>query len=496
MDARTHTQWTSAPASSNGLLHGNILLSTSSLSEPSTPISSVQAQNMGEGAQQLDQLESQIKALRQQALGTQNTLQQMKGRDAHQLPFDLVSDAPWVLGVEGLVVGLGALVMGGVLGWYAWRRPVTRSPSVEGDFADSQQYLDEDDREPQLGIFKTPEVPAVASAPVHEFTRNFPEVVDFVHSAPMAESESVLNLFWDEEKPPLPESEPEPAQDLLNPVPSADASPFAPPSPSLEFDPEVAASEVERVRKSLADKRDARARQRMYDEWPRDSLQPALASEMPEQEEAPAGDAVPVDGPADGPVFTALVEQEEVLPGAAVDLALDLDLDLDLGTDSQGAPESEPDLMVQAMKDLGQHSAEPADVPPPSDAPVQELALESASDTHEDWHNDESMVEFEFTPLAETPDTVPNPDLVEPIQAMEADVDVDAPVGPDPAVQLELAQEFLALGLLQGARELALEVLEGSDADLQSQAQALIDQLDTVETAQRVGALIDAPAAL
>lgn len=463
---------------------------------------------MGDGAQKLDQLESQIKELHQQALSTQSSLQQLKSRDAHSLPFDHLPDVPWVLGVEGLVLGLGALVLGGVLGWYAWRRPFAKPAPAEDDFADSQQYLNAEDQEPQLGVFKTPEVRATDGTTEHAFTRNFPEEVDFAQSAPMAESESVLNLFWDEEKPPLQES----ALDLLESVPGADASPFAPPSPSLEFDPEVAASEVERVRKSLADKRDARARQRMYDDWPRDPMHhPALASaEMSEHDEEPVEAAMPVDSPTVEPVCSVLDTPDDTAPNVEIDLALDLDLDLDLGADSQGESEPVPDLMVQAMRDLGQHFPESsADLLPNSDMPEPELAWDSAADAHEDLQDagpapvlelaggaaeGEPLVEFEFIPRAVTQDAVPNLALLEPIQAM--DVDVDAHAEPNPAVQLELAQEFLALDLLQGARELALEVLECGDATLQSQAQALIGQLDTMETAQRVGALIDAPAAL
>lgn len=495
MNARNHREWTPDLASSNGLLNGNILLSTSSLSEPSAQITSVQAQNMGGGAQQLDQLESQLKALHQQALSTQTTLQQLKTQDVNSFPLNLLSDASWVLGAEGFVLGLGALVLGGVLGWYSWRRPVAESAMVEADFADSRIYLNEKDPAPQPDVFKTPEVQGTASTPAHAFTRNFPEEVDFAQSAPMAESESVLNLFW-ADAPPSP---PEPVEDMLEPMRSADPSPFAPPAPSLEFDPEVAASEVERVRKSLADKRDARARQRMNDDWTRDSMHLSLASaDMSEQGAEPAR--------------AELLEAQEAVPlGAEVDLALDLDLDLDLdfGADSEVEPEPVSDLIAQAMKDLGNHSLEPPEeVLPHSDAPVPELTMDSPADgsepAQEDPRNDAPMVEFEFVPQAETQDTVPNLAQVEPVQAVDVDVDmvvdvdadVEAHVGPDPAVQLELAQEFLALDLLQGARELALEVLQGGDANLQSQAQALIDQLNTLETAQRVGALVDTPAAL
>jgi len=492
MKARTHGEWTPDLASSNGLLNGNILLSTSSLSESSVQTAPVQAQNMGGGAQQLDQLESQIKALHQQALGTQTTLQQLQAQNVKDFPFGIASDASWVLGAEGLVLGLGALVLGGVLGWYAWRRPVAKSAMVEADFADSRIYLKEEGQEPQPGVFKTPEVQVAASAPAHAFTRNFPEEADFAQSAPIAESESVLNLFWDD----APPAQSETVEDMLEPMRSADPSPFAPPSPSLEFDPEVAASEVERVRKSLADKRDARARQRMYDDWPRDSLHPAPAhADIPEHDIEPAGAETHLEGPDVAPSFAVLDAQQALPPSDEVDLALDLDLDLDLGADSEDEPEPVPDLMAQAMKDLGNHSLEPpVDVVPHSDAPEPELPMDSPAAAQEVWHEDEPMVEFEFMPRAETQDTVPNLALLEPIQAM--DTEADGHVAPNPTVQLELAHEFLALDLLQGARELALEVLECGDSAQQSQAQALIDRLDTMETAQRVGALIDSPAVI
>ena len=51
----------------------------------------------------------------------------------------------------------------------------------------------------------------------------------------------------------------------------------------------------------------------------------------------------------------------------------------------------------------------------------------------------------------------------------------------DAEVQLALANEFMDLGLYQGARKLAAEVVESANAHFRAQAQVLISKLDKLE---------------
>lgn len=74
------------------------------------------------------------------------------------------------------------------------------------------------------------------------------------------------------------------------------------------------------------------------------------------------------------------------------------------------------------------------------------------------------------------------------LQAVLPDVPTVTPVQdpddePDHEVQLSLAQEFEALGLTLGARELATEVLDSPDTALSSYAQALLRQIEDQELA-------------
>ncbi len=511
----------------NGLLNGNILLSTSSLSEQSAQTASVQTQNVGSGAQQLDQLDAQIKALHAQALSTQAAIDQLQVQDSHSFYSGFTSSVPWILGAEGLALGMGALILGGVIGWLAWRRhPVALQAPEPADFADSRMYLRERRQEerrqdsPPVAA-QAPSVKTVVAMPERVFPQPESMEMDFGHSAPMAESDSVLGLFWAEPETAPPVAEPE--GDLLEPLFSADASPFAPPSPTLEFDREAAANEVERVRKSLAEKRDARARERHYDDLPRIALHHAPMNAggfMQDDREEAAEAQTPPDSP---PVELALDLSPEqhaqpsadgALPSDEVDLALDLDLDVqDLSCETVAPPTNFLPLADAPTPDLAAENAPDGPGDPHEEAPeaVQEYEDVEVEVAQEDEPTPpvdpiavvadevESMVDFEFVAMAEAQDTEPKlpppqsqPDVCPDLETQKA---LEAEVAPDPAVQFELAQEFQALGLLDGARELAMEVLGCSDATLRSQAQVLIDQLHAQETAQRVGELVDAPVA-
>lgn len=87
------------------------------------------------------------------------------------------------------------------------------------------------------------------------------------------------------------------------------------------------------------------------------------------------------------------------------------------------------------------------------------------------------------------PDQGEASETLAPALSLEVDAYLDMPEPdpqePDSSIQLELAQEFAALGLLDGARELAQEVLGSAYAPLQMEAQALLSELDAQETSLR-----------
>lgn len=394
----------------NGLINGNILLSTSSLSEQSTQLTSAPARNAGEGGLALDPLQAQISALRQQALVTQNSIQQLQAQDTGSTLWD----TPWGMGAQGLVFGLGAIL----LGWLLVRLVLGRAPAVvvpvapkAQDFVESRYYLTDRAPLPDPVVVATAQAGPVAGvAPVPPV---FAEA-DFVQSAPMADSESVFNMFWESDAPSTT-----PITEPLVDEARAELMAFAPQMASPEFDPQAAANEVERVRRSLAEKREARTRQRLLG----DILHYGYEPEEVEVSLPPA------DVP---PVFPVRVAGEQVP---------DLDLDLDWSGESQDPPQvalQEPPLPEE-----------------PAVAPVLETPGHEAVDVYLD-------------PPEPEPETMV----------------------PDSAVQLALAQEFVALGLLEGARELAQEVLVSGQEPLQRDAQTLLNELDAQEAALRVGQLV------
>jgi FimV-like protein len=382
----------------SGLTHGNILLSTSSPPEQSAPLAATSTQNTGEGGLPLDRLEAQLNTLRQQALTTQRSIQQIQGPD---------EGSHWVMGGEGLVVGLVAVL----LGWLTVRLLLGRAQPVVvpetpvvADFAESQYYLTGAAPLPDPVVNTAPQAelltamqPSVALAPVFAESQ-------FAHSAPMADSESVLNLFWDSDTPsatPVIEPITEPVIDATaEDVNKVELLSFAPQRAYMEFDPQVAASEVERVRRSLAEKREERNRQRL-------------------QDAARRHDRALMD--VQHPIEVRIYPEQG------------LDLDLDLSEHASGYETIAPSLMFVSDGEA-------------SDTDGVDDAVDAYLNAHE-----------------------------------------SEPEEPDSFIQLELAQEFAALGLLEGARELAQEVLVSAHAPLQMEAQALLGELDAQEAAQRAG---------
>jgi len=333
------------------------------------------------GASPYDRMQAEVKALQQQAQSTQASLKKLQAQEPVDPVAAIVSGVPDVpvMGGAGLVVASVLAVALALVWWYLWRRPPNQ-PVDAGHTKISE--LTEDSA---YGQAQQPTKPA-------EQTRK---------AQPVQES-------------------PQPAP---TPVP---ASPFAKPEPTMGFDSEAAATEVMRVRKSLAEKREARF----------------LLRE--EEEEEPVVDDVAVEAPADAqpapPDPWSMPEEGSYREAAP---AFDIDIHFTL-------PERPP-------------------VPEPLQEPEPAFEPEPAADrqpvsTELDINIDEAE-DAPFAAIAAEPDPV-----------------FSAAVAPDYATTLALAQVSEELEQLNEARDLAYEVLQSDDPALQTEARALLERLSEVES--------------
>jgi len=215
-------------------------------------------------------------------------------------------------------------------------------------------------------------------------------------------------------------------------------SPFARHDPNPGFDSEAAASEVMRVRKSLAEKREARAQQREYEETA-NPVQPQVRAWLDQNGPQPLDGVVVTSGPipiatrAPDPVPPPLEPVPTVIDVTQPEPVMELDLDL-------GPVDADPES--ETLREL-------LSLPPSvlTEAPMPEPKPQELPET------EESMPEH-----AAWPDT-------------------------DFGITLALAQESEALDLWLEARELATEVLESQTPELRGEAQALLERLDARDQA-------------
>jgi hypothetical protein len=321
----------------------------------------------------MDALQLKIKALLEESRTMQASIKQLTVQEESSARAGFFSDHPVVLGLEGLLLGAAALCLGGLLATgFAWRRMQAASAPLPADFGESiYSFRSTDDTHH----------PAVHEVQESDFTPVAP-VLEQPHAAPDA-IEVDLDAHF---------------------VPST--SLFAPRESGSGFDVEAAANEVQRVRRSLADKRAVR------DRWSASDTHQAEA--LPQKEDAP--DILPLDFDLE-----ASGDQE---------VDIDLDVDLDLGFECKLTPE--PDAQTPPMEDV-------SDVQPELDDVINLAPMKSTDD-----EGDQGL-----------------------------------------SVKLELAQEFLSLGLLDGAREFAMEYMDSTEAPLHSQAMTLISQVDAQEQQER-----------
>lgn len=417
--------------------------STSTLPEPSNP-----PQNPAEaGSNNWDRMQTEVKALQQQAQATQQSLKKLQTRESASPYSAIMSDLPgFFSGVDSTMLGAGsALALATVaVWWYVWHRPRTR-------------WID-------APAAKVPKVPPVSTrAPLSEH--------GFSLHAPSSTQPPVLDPHDDA----LASDDPIAVSGDTAPPRESGHSPFARHEPNMEFDPEAAASEVTRVRKYLAEKRGARAQLQDRD----DSAYAELDLDL-DLNDTPASshDTPPsVRAWLDGEVATNAFETSE--PNNTP--ASDLDLDLDLGP----------------WEDQEQRS--PVQSPPPIGD--DEVSFSLVNEDHDGLIQAESVYESESLPepqpdpdpflallplsepepepaLASTPTPIPD---MEPAFGLAPEPRDSAAKGYDFTITLALAQESAGLELWNEARDLASEVLESDDPTLVSEALTLLEQLNRIE---------------
>jgi len=406
--------------------------------------------NTDGATQSLDQLQTQLHALHQRNISTQKAIEQLTLEDTGSGYHGFLSDDPWMMGSEVFVLGLGALLVGWLLGLLTTRRRVLVAPApvpAPNRVADRRMIFRDTE------IIATPAVHDTYREPLADPVSEQPSVplpsvfnqMDFDQSALMLDSASVLGLFED--------LAPSPGSPMAAPSPLHAGVDARAPAAVHGFDSAAAANEVERVRKSLAQKRDARARQQEYEVSVQSALQPMGVS------------------------FGGLPE---------------VVWDLNAGPVMQGGAFDEPFGGVDLLLDLPDEFAVKASI----SVPVADVAGLETPEIAES-----EVLTFEL----------PDGESDRPVAGDQLAAPVDAPVEPEPevvceviaeevsgpetqidfAVQFELALEFESLRLLDGAREMALEILKSSDDELRRKAEALVARLDVLESAQQADALVD-----
>ncbi|MFZ2307293.1 MAG: hypothetical protein WAW73_08480 [Rhodoferax sp.] len=347
---------------------------------PSLPASSsLPPSDSAGGAGAWDRLESDIKVLKQQAQATQKAIQQVQNREStgplEALQISLPDLPPVDSTLVGVTAGLGLTVA--LLWWYLWMRPQARLQESLGTGG------------------------GTGDGPTLRKRAKSADPIAAKFAAIRAQPSGLAPLD-------IPHSE--------NPE-----SLFARHDPNLGFDSEAAASEVVRVRKSLAEKREARSLQLEREEAqnPVPSVRAWLDQDAPD----PLDGVEVMSGPIPiAPILAAPQPAASPVPQHGPE-ELDIALDFELEPEPQPAP------------------------PPPP-------------------------------PLEPEPPPEPEPELVfNPSEQSESTGE------PDYAITLALAQESEALDLWPEARELANEVLESGNAQLRVQAQALLQRLDQLEHA-------------
>ncbi len=351
-----------------------------------------------------DQMALELKALRQQALGTQAGIQQLQAEQQNQSFSNVLSARPVGLTPGTALLGIAILILGGILTWSGARRLRARPMGSKQEFIDS----DSPSVDPQDSVtLRTHESARVVSAALPEVAPAFSLESEFAPVTARCEEASDLHVNLEDLLP---------INALLNEaVLSSPDKPAARINHAPEFDREAAADEVERVLKSLASKRAARSRR---------------------------------------------PQKTDTTISPEPDIAMMILPPFDPTTDQRRAADRDR---------TKQESARPPDqqlLTPPDEKTAQTEPRADAA-----WLD----FDMQDQPVVDLQNELP----IVPTATLVQDLDDE----PDHEVHLSLAQEFEALGLTLGARELATEALDSPDPVLSSFAQALLRQLEDQDVA-------------
>lgn len=393
--------------------HGETQLpSSTSLPEQPVPLQSASAPAVG--ASDFERMQAELKAMHQQALATQQSLQQLQARKPADPYSAVVSELTGSTADNGMLLGVGgvgtALALAGVaVWWFVWQRPRNRVLVAHAT-------------RPKAAT------PVSAPAPLPPSAASQEAAADWAFST--APGEFSTNDF-------------------------ESASANAKLDRDKAFDSEAAAAEVTRVRKSLAEKRDARAhfleREEAYD--PGRELDLDLDVLHATSHAQVTLESIPVDAALPEPVL-------EVKSG------LELDPWLQPGEALPGATDDPNGEAMHFSLALDDYGVKPETPTTPDTYSHHELAMDLISEV-------EAEVDAE---------TIDAPPLVHELQAKTDPLQPESGVrGYDFTITMALAEESAALELWTEARDLANEVLASDNAALRNQASDLLERLHQLE---------------
>lgn len=378
-----------------------------------------------------DSLRADIAALQQQALATQSAIRELQQREA-QLNTSWWPDLPGLSSVPSVPVPTIPAV-------HLPEVQIPEVPPIDTRYADTALLWPAFALALLLVWIRTrraspaPEVPASPAFVEKRTAPRRPEDDPHFVDRDLDFQASDHHSDWGQD-----------AMDDMDGNPDGDSRFWEPemPRPAAAFDSETAAVEVHRVRESLAHKRAARAMGHGSGHVPLsaehsgdgsppiDRLGPdEVTASYPRTPQVDIELDISIEPPPASPVVDVPPPPADPAPPDVLQLGGDLDMDLGLGTSSHVPVQAEPS---------SDDPSDDEDTIPPSyngqegDEPLPELAVDA---------NGESPCE----------------------------------------IKLALALEFLELGLLPGAREIAMELLESPQAHVREKAAKLIVDIQVQE---------------
>ena len=392
--------------------HGETQLpSSTSLPEQPVPLQSASAPAVG--ASDFERMQAELKAMHQQALATQQSLQQLQARKPADPYSAVVSELTGFAAGNGTLLGVGvgmSLALAGVaVWWFVWQRPRNRGP---------------------VSHATRPKAATPVSAP-----------------APLPPSDASQEATEDWAFSTAP------GEFSTNDFESAGAN--ARLDRDKAFDSEAAAAEVTRVRKSLADKRDARAhfleREEAYD---------------PDRELDLDLDVLHATSPTHAPLAGIPVDAAIPEPLLEVKSGLERDPWLQPGEALPGTTDDPNSEAIHFSLALDDYGVKPETPTTPDTYSHHELAMNLVSE-----------VEIEVEA-----DTIDAPPLAHELEAKADPLQPESGVkGYDFTITMALAEESAALELWTEARDLANEVLTSDNAALRNQARDLLERIHQLE---------------